>query len=75
MEFRDAVRHLESLGLTVENVAQERRRKARRMRTPPIARNPTVRRVPVQIVREGKMPKKLAEMIRQSRAEIRISFR
>jgi hypothetical protein len=65
MKFSKAVKHLRSLGLDVGHVAH----KLAGVRL----REPERRRVPVVVAKNGTMPKKLREMIRQSRAEARNS--
>jgi hypothetical protein len=65
MEFRKAVRHLEDLGMVV--VMPDG--KAFRTKKAPRRRNP-VRVVPVRVIDKNAPAAELAEMIRQSRAEI-----
>ncbi len=64
MKFKDAVRHLESLGLAVVMPDGKLHRTGRRLRL----RNPRSV-VPVRILKKGALPQDLRQMIHQSRAE------
>ena len=61
MKFSKAVKHLEKLGFTVGTVAY--------MTASPRRAEKKSRRVPVIVAKNGALPKRLREMIRQSRAQ------
>jgi hypothetical protein len=63
MRFKDAVQHLEGLGLVVEDAGGKTYSGRRRLRKP-------VHVVPVRVAKNGMLSPKLAEMIRESRAHL-----
>lgn len=63
MRFKDAVQHLEGLGLTVEGPGGIAHPGRERLRKPS-------RRVPVRIAKNGMLSSELTEMIRVSRAQL-----
>jgi hypothetical protein len=70
MKFKEAVKHLEDLGLTavMPDGTAYRTRERRRFRNP-------IRPIAVQVLKNGNLPEDLREMIRQSRAETRAASR
>ena len=68
MKFKDAVQHLEGLGLTVEGAGGNVHSGRRRLRN-------AARIVPVRVAKNGMLPPKLTEMIRESRAHLNGSSR
>jgi hypothetical protein len=68
MKFKDAVQHLEGLGLVVEGAGSQIHSGRRRLRKP-------VRIVPVRVAENGLLPPELTEMIRESRAHLNGSSR
>ncbi len=62
MKVSEAVRHLQSLGLVVDGDIGQRSGKGGSVKG-------GRRVVPVHVIKPGEMPKRLAKMIRQSRAE------
>ena len=69
MRFKDAIRHLEGMGLIVEGAGAKVRAGRRRL-----LRNP-VHIVPVRVAKNGMLPPELIEMIRESRAHLNASPR
>jgi hypothetical protein len=63
MRFKDAVQHLEGLGLVVEGAGGKVQSGRRRPRNP-------VHIVPVRVAKNGMLPPELTEMIRESRAHL-----
>ena len=68
MKFKDAVQHLEGLGLMVEGASGQVHSGRRRLRNP-------VHIVPVRVAKNGMLPPELTEMIRESRAHLNGSSR
>jgi hypothetical protein len=68
MRFKDAVQHLEGLGLIVEGADGKVHSGHRRLRNPGHI-------VPVRVARNGMLPSELTEMIRESRAQLNGSSR
>ncbi|MGA2608251.1 MAG: hypothetical protein ABSH01_12435 [Terriglobia bacterium] len=66
MKFEDAIRHLKSIGLAAVMPDGELHPISRKIRRPRGF-------IPVRILKRGSIPRELREMMRQSRAETRIS--
>jgi len=64
MKFQDGIRHLKSLGLAAVMPGGKLHPLSRKIRKPRGF-------IPVVVVKDGAMPKKLGAMIRRSRAEYR----
>ena len=64
MRFKDAVRHLEGMGLIVEGAGGKVQSGRRWLRNP-------VGIVPVRVAKNGMLPPELTKMIRESRAYLK----
>ena len=68
MRFKEAVQHLQGLGLVVEGAGGQAHSGGRRQRG-------AVQAVPVREAKNGMLPPDLVEMIRESRAQLNGSRR